>query len=79
MLRAAVLAVYRDGALNIKDNAALQEIMAYFAEMVQEGLRGGHGWEVHRTFTTGNCTGTINGCWILDFNQTAAASPASGR
>ncbi len=63
-----------DGSLNIKDNAALKKIMAYFAEMVQEGVYvEANGWDGYiATFTTGNCTGTINGCWILGSIQTAA-------
>ena len=63
-----------DGTLNIKDNAALKKVMEYFATMVKEGVYAeANGWDGYiGTFTTGNCVGTINGCWILGSIQTAA-------
>ncbi len=63
-----------DGTLNIKDNAALKKVMENFATMVKEGVYAeANGWDGYiGTFTTGNCVGTINGCWILGSIQTAA-------
>lgn len=63
-----------DGSLNIKDNAALKKVMEYFAAMVKEGVYvEANGWDGYiGTFTTGNCVGTINGCWILGSIQTVA-------
>ncbi len=62
-----------DGTLNIKDNAALKKVAEYFSTMVKEGIYvEANGWDGYiATFTTGNCTGTINGCWILGSIQTA--------
>lgn len=62
-----------DGTLNIKDNAALKKVIGYYAEMVKDGVCvETNGWDGYiATFTTGKCTGTINGCWILGSIQTA--------
>ena len=62
-----------DGTLNIKDNAALKKVAEYFSTMVKEGIYvEANGWDGYiSTFVNGNCTGTINGCWILGSIQTA--------
>jgi lactose/L-arabinose transport system substrate-binding protein len=62
-----------DGTLNIKDNAALKKVIGYYAEMVKEGVFvEANGWDGYiASFVNNNCTGTINGCWILGSIQTA--------
>lgn len=62
-----------DGTPNIKDNAALKKVAEYFATMVKEGVYvEANGWDGYiASFVNNNCTGTINGCWILGSIQTA--------
>ncbi len=61
------------GEVNIVDNAALQEVMKVYTELVKKGVMiEVNNWDEYvGSFTNEAVAGTINGCWILGSVQTA--------
>ena len=56
-----------DGAVNLKDNAAIKAAITVYADLVKEGvILETNSWdEMIGTLANGSVCGTFNGCWIL--------------
>ena len=63
----------KDGEVDIVNNAALQEVIKVYTELVKKGIMiEVNNWDEYvGSFTNEAVAGTINGCWILGSVQTA--------
>ena len=74
MMRSAGASMFNeDGSVNLDNNETINEAVDVYKEMLDTGvLRTVNDWNSYiESFTRGDVTGTINGCWILASVQIA--------